>query len=304
MQNLVFSCRVMLSSLVLLGSMVSAGFSAEVGLSFTGKINFVGIPGGGSDEVGKTYGVRLEPFSTLSGHLVYESNTPGYSIVTQYCLDCSAYNHKQINGLHVEFEGFTLQADEYIIQVQNNVNVSSVGTADVLSVWYPDQSDPNGIKLGKPLLIDGKPVSAGSFRMELIASQSTFSTSQLPTTLDPTLFIPSAGIGVFGDGLPYHYTLDISFRPESVSAFPHSTSDHDLDGDVDGRDLLIWQREFGATTGDGDADSNLLIDASDLQLWQAEYGAVTSDLTTGVAVPEPNCFALLTVMCLVGMRRR
>jgi hypothetical protein len=304
MQNLVSCGRAMLGSLVLLGSMASVGLCAEVGLNFTAQVNFVGIPGGGSDEVGKTYGVRLEPFSTFSGHLVYESNTPVDSLATENCPDCTISIHKQINGLHVEFPGLTLQADEYIIQVQNNVNVSSLGTADVLSVWYPDPSDPSSTKLSKPLLANGSPVTAGSFRMEFVAPPQALPTSQLPETLDPSMFLPSAGAGVFGDGLPYYYTLDIFFKPASVSPFPHSTSDHDLDGDVDGQDLLIWQREFGQHTGDGDADSNLLVDGNDLQMWRTEYGTVTSDLVAAVAVPEPNGMTLMLVTCLIGMNRR
>lgn len=51
--------------------------------------------------------------------------------------------------------------------------------------------------------------------------------------------------------------------------------DFDLDGDIDGRDFLIWQRGFGAAgvnrasgdaTGDGDVDGN------DLAVWQVTYG--------------------------------
>ena len=273
-------------------------------MNFTAQVNFVGIPGnGGSDEVGKTYGIRLEKFSTFSGYLVFESNAPVSSIATETCPDCTRSIQKQINGLHVELPGLTLQSDEYIIQVENDVNVSSVGTADVLSVLYPDPSDPSSTKLSKPMLANGNAVAAGSFRMDLVAPPNTLPTAQLPETLDLSAFLPSAGAGVFGDGLPYYYTLDVFFKPVSISPFPHSTSDHDLDGDIDGRDLLIWQRGFGQNTGDGDADSNLLVDGNDLQMWQAEFGAVISDLTAAVAVPEPGGIALLVSTALLTLRR-
>jgi hypothetical protein len=55
------------------------------------------------------------------------------------------------------------------------------------------------------------------------------------------------------------------------------SADFDADGDVDGRDFLVWQRGFGisaphANRSDGDADLNLAVDAVDLAYWQNQYG--------------------------------
>lgn len=59
-------------------------------------------------------------------------------------------------------------------------------------------------------------------------------------------------------------------------AFTGLAGDFDGDGDVDGRDFLLWQRGFGrqpnATSGDGDADANGVVDSTDLHLWQEGYG--------------------------------
>jgi hypothetical protein len=54
------------------------------------------------------------------------------------------------------------------------------------------------------------------------------------------------------------------------------SADFDGDGDIDGRDFLIWQRGFGATNatpsqGDANADGN--VDATDLTVWQDQYAA-------------------------------
>lgn len=51
-------------------------------------------------------------------------------------------------------------------------------------------------------------------------------------------------------------------------------ADFDLDGDVDGRDFLLWQRGFGttnATKADGDANNDDTVDGDDLEIWQSEY---------------------------------
>lgn len=66
-------------------------------------------------------------------------------------------------------------------------------------------------------------------------------------------------------------------------------ADFDMDGDVDGRDFLIWQRGFGTgtTLAQGDANNSGTVDGSDLAIWQAQYG--TGALSAAVAfVPEPS----------------
>lgn len=274
----------------------SAANSAEVGLNFTAQITRVG-------EDNPSYGVQIPLGSILSGHFVYESSASANAPTPAGCSDCASYQQKHINGLDVQFNGISMQADEYIIQVKNDHNVSTVGIADVLIFWYPNQSHGPSPDLERPLRIDGDPVTAGLFRIELVASPTAFTSSQLPATLDPADFILSAGTGFFGDGVPLAPAGDIFFVPESLIAFPHSTSDHDLDGDVDGRDFLIWQRFAGTIAVDGDTNSDQIIDNVDLELWQAVYGLPLENLTA-MAIPEPCCFALLATASMIFLRIR
>ncbi|RIK88941.1 MAG: hypothetical protein DCC67_00200 [Planctomycetota bacterium] len=71
------------------------------------------------------------------------------------------------------------------------------------------------------------------------------------------------------------------------------TGDFDDDGDVDGADLLAWQRGFGrmsgATLGDGDANADGDVDAGDLAVWKAQFGGAGASID---AVPEPGGLAL------------
>jgi hypothetical protein len=71
--------------------------------------------------------------------------------------------------------------------------------------------------------------------------------------------------------------------------------DFDNDGDVDGRDFLVWQR--------GQSPSPL--SSSDLALWQGNYG--NGPLSALTSVPEPSCLAMLGVTAaacsLIGRRR-
>ena len=74
--------------------------------------------------------------------------------------------------------------------------------------------------------------------------------------------------GFFGT-TNFDYALSVD-GPESASA------DFDLDGDVDGRDYLLWQLGYGtpvplAKKSDGDADADADVDGLDLRVWQQQF---------------------------------
>jgi hypothetical protein len=84
------------------------------------------------------------------------------------------------------------------------------------------------------------------------------------------------------------------------------SADFNRDGDVDGRDFLTWQRNYGLAEvlqSEGDADFDGVVTADDLAVWQESY---TAPLTAISAVPEP-AGALLVVMAIASFswhRRR
>ena len=87
---------------------------------------------------------------------------------------------------------------------------------------------------------------------------------------------------------------DANFIAYFDYTFPDADpGDFDEDGDVDGRDFLIWQR----------GDSPTPLSASDLSDWQNNYG--TGGLVATVAVPEPHSLIILCVLgsgLLIGRR--
>jgi hypothetical protein len=72
---------------------------------------------------------------------------------------------------------------------------------------------------------------------------------------------------------------------------PVEDGDFDNDGDVDGRDFLVWQR----------GNSPNPLSAGDLALWQNSYG--TGGLAAISGVPEPSSLALLVIGAF-GLGRR
>ncbi len=85
--------------------------------------------------------------------------------------------------------------------------------------------------------------------------------------------------------------------------------DFDGDGDVDGRDFLVWQRQVGQTgyyplqqqAADTNADG--IVDVADLALWQQYYGYVSplGLIVASVPVPEPMSLHLSTLFILAAL---
>jgi hypothetical protein len=67
-------------------------------------------------------------------------------------------------------------------------------------------------------------------------------------------------------------------------------ADFDDDGDVDGRDLLAWQRGLGpgATHAEGDANVDGVANSVDLAVWRYQAGWTGAAVAIASAVPEPG----------------
>ena len=87
------------------------------------------------------------------------------------------------------------------------------------------------------------------------------------------------------------------------------SGDFDADGDVDGVDLLAWQRCLGktidATRADGDADHDGDVDGADLAVWRAGFGAAATSASSSVPEPASGAlpFAGLAALALCSRRR-
>ncbi|MCC6492612.1 MAG: hypothetical protein IT424_06295 [Pirellulales bacterium] len=124
--------------------------------------------------------------------------------------------------------------------------------------------------------------------------------------------ILSAGDGVagtFGDAslpaLAGGLGWDVDYAPFSVSlSVVELTGDANGDGSVDGADLLIIQRDFGAVgEAAGDVTYDRVVNDDDTALWQQHFGtlvsATASEIAATQAVPEPGAAALATCLAMV-----
>jgi hypothetical protein len=83
-------------------------------------------------------------------------------------------------------------------------------------------------------------------------------------------------------------------------------ADFDGDGDVDGRDFLIWQRGVGVgtTLAQGDANGSGSVNGADLAIWKTQFGQAA--VGAAGAIPEPGSAVLLIIgaASVAALRRR
>ena len=87
------------------------------------------------------------------------------------------------------------------------------------------------------------------------------------------------------------------------------TADFNGDGQVNGADILSWQRNLGATgvSAVGDANHDRVVNTADRTIWSQQFGTTISAAATATAVPEPATIALAaaaSIAAALAYRRR
>ena len=82
--------------------------------------------------------------------------------------------------------------------------------------------------------------------------------------------------------------------------------DIDSDGDVDGRDFLLWQRSIGSMDplSLGDAEGSGIVDDFDLWLWKNNFGQVSAPSPPLAIVPEPHSILLVAYSAMLALLTR
>jgi hypothetical protein len=275
--------------LVLLFSIsITDGYAVEVGFEFAGSVSIA---------ASTPYGEIIPVSTPLHGRFVYE--TESTVTYTNPSCDCRGYTQQQINGFSVNFGGTHARADEYVIEITNDRVQPNQSVIDIFTVRFASNYSP---PLSQPLVVDQIPRANGVISFSLVADAGLFPNSELPDSLNPNDYAFPSNFNIFSD-TPTG-SVDIYYTVNSMQPLSLLQSDHDLDGDVDGQDFLIWQRYFGATGQNGDADSSGTVDELDLTHWQSQYGTDIGLRSLANAVPEPNCIGLCLYLwgCFVQMR--
>ena len=243
----------------------------EIGFHFSGTVGSRFSPAFGHD---------ISQGTPVNGGFVYETSAD-YTHANPGCACQRGYEQRHINGFWAEFGDVRIQADSYLIQIGNNVPQGSRPPVDTFTVLFASDLSP---PLEDPILVNDTPYSSGYLSLTLVADAGLYLDSSLPDHLEPEEFTPSAFNSLMDTSPGF---ADIFYSVQSLQMRTLLGSDHDLDGDVDGRDFLIWQRYFGVMGQNGDANSDDHVNEIDLQDWQSHYGASVNILPVGRMVPEP-----------------
>jgi hypothetical protein len=158
-----------------------------------------------------------------------------------------------------------------------NGNITTVGSAGVESTSYYGTSDQAGN------VVEWNEYRAGTDPTELLISRGGSWSGSDVTLLGSYRYEyppPASSVNsIYG------------FCVASLSPIP---GDFDIDGDVDGRDFLTWQRG-GSPTPLGPVD---------LAKWQANYGVGGVSTALGTAVPEPSTWMMLSAAVGGNLTRR
>jgi hypothetical protein len=139
------------------------------------------------------------------------------------------------------------------------------------------------------VLDDSPPASPGAFGFFARLKSSSFETSA------PFL-------------VTLNYNLDATnfqHGAKEINAAARLPGDYDGDDDVDGADVLRWQRTLGSTTTlAADGSFNDVVDAADLPVWRTNFGRAAPAPVT--AVPESTALSLLAAasVTLAAFRRQ
>lgn len=204
-----------------------------------------------------------------------------------------------LNVLSHANPSFTLASDENVL----NLDFGTVTMGSVVPAFEFEISnliETAGFTAGLDLdsIVSAGDVSALTTSLTAFSSLAAGSTNSFLASIDTSAegtFSASYTLNFSDEDLPGAtglgaMTLTLSGIVEAAAV---ETGDFDGDGDIDGRDFLVWQR----------GESFDPFSSSDLELWQAEYDA--PPVVASVAVPEPSSVLCLLVLAgLSGSSRR
>lgn len=88
------------------------------------------------------------------------------------------------------------------------------------------------------------------------------------------------------------------------TAVGRMAGDYDLDGDSDGNDFLVWQRQLGASVpSSADWNRDGVVGAADLAAWQTAFGNRVRFPSAGTTIPEPSTLGLAVAGVCYAIRR-
>lgn len=200
--------------------------------------------------------------------------------------DRQFYRVQRTHGFFALFGGIEVRADDFQIQIYNDLPQGTNAIADVVTVVWSSDLVPSLA----PLHVDGTPRTVGQFAVSFFKDGgSAFTTPSLDALnvfdiYDRSLTLLSDSPG----------PVDVLGAIRQWQHLPGLPGDFDGDADVDGGDFITWQQSVGSL-GQGDLPS-----------WKTYFGTC-DEAPESSPVPEPastSVAAATSVALLAWVRRR
>lgn len=206
-------------------------------------------------------------------------------------------------GLDLVFTVESLAGDDPIgaSRVQIEGAGEGLGVVSAAARYFDGHPDPLSVTLGGAHTYGASsPSAADSSSASVVTEQLRIGTSAVKVYADFSAF-------VFDDqSVASVASAHFTFLQEELLI----GGDYDINGTVDGRDFLIWQRNYGVhrtelnITPEGDGNRDGVVDAADLGIWGGNFGAA-GRATTVTIIPEPTSLllCLATIIPTLAMGR-
>jgi peptidyl-prolyl cis-trans isomerase A (cyclophilin A) len=180
--------------------------------------------------------------------------------------------------------------------LRGTIAMAKSGPNTVTSQWFINQGDNSF--LDSPARSDGGFSAFGMVLGNGMTVVDAIGDLPIPSNFGFSIGSPFNDIPLrnFSGSAINHVRVANTVTVNSISVLSLPTGDFDRSGSVNLADLTILRSGYGLTTGayldDGDADMDGDVDGRDFLLWQRNFGS-SAPLTTAVAVPEPAASVFL-----------
>jgi hypothetical protein len=244
---------------------------------------------------------------TLAGNLNWEGNVANYSIDYGISFGSLSFDKDTPDEIllsnYWHFNHLTPVAagknDLYSVALHEMLHAIGIGTS---SSWTSRVS--SGVNWTGPevaaLYGSGTGlVSSGHITEGILSTRISDGTPQ-EVVMDPNI---TTGNRKSLTALDLAFLRDIGYSTIIPNPI-FSPADFDHDGFVDDDDLLTWRNAYGSNAN-GDTDDDNDTDGRDFLVWQREFTG-SGPLSAGYAVPEPGLatMALTALLCFSCSRRR
>jgi hypothetical protein len=263
--------------------------------------------------------VAFQPVTNPNDRLEVRSGTLGFTIATGAAVDVAGFNFTATDST-----GFIHSHLVFDFDVDNNTGTAaSTGifltafefNMDLIEDSAHEVARPHYVAWfnGPPGVIKTNAISAANAflfdnfaELRLLGDVSPVGEDNLPDDfidafdIDALLSAIRAGSSDALFDLNADSVLNTGDASTLFEILGTQYGDANLDGQVDGADLAIWQTNYGTNAGwtNGNFNGDATVDGRDFLIWQRYFGSNAGLAGSVLAIPEPTAIVSFTIVAL------